>query len=39
MWILIVIAIVAIILFSKYNSDKSQLRNNVVLHGGLESSI
>ncbi len=36
MWILIVIAIVAIFLFSKYSSDKSQLRNNVILQGGLD---
>lgn len=36
MWILIVIAILAIFLFSKYSSDKSQLRNNVILQGGLD---
>jgi hypothetical protein len=36
MWIVIVIAIIAILLFSKYSSDKSQVRNNVVLQGGLD---
>lgn len=37
MWILIIItAIVAFFLFSKYSSDKSQLRNNVILQGGLD---
>lgn len=36
MWIVIVIAIIGILLFSKYSSDKSQLRNNVLLQGGLD---
>ncbi|MBS1758996.1 MAG: hypothetical protein JST23_02640 [Bacteroidetes bacterium] len=36
MWILIVIVIIAIMIFSKYSSDKTQLRNNVVLQGGLD---
>jgi hypothetical protein len=36
MWIIIVIAVIAIIIFSKYNNDKTQLRNNVILKGGLD---
>lgn len=36
MWILIVLVIIAIFIFSKYSSDKTQLRNNVVLQGGLD---
>lgn len=36
MWILIVLAVVAIFMYSKYSSDKSQIRNNVILKGGLD---
>lgn len=36
MWILIIIIIIVILIFSKYSSDKTQLRNNVVLQGGLD---
>lgn len=36
MWIIVVIVVIAILLFSKYSSDKTQLRNNVVLQGGLD---
>ncbi|MGG9962738.1 hypothetical protein [Ferruginibacter sp. SUN106] len=36
MWILIVIAIAVVFFFSKYSSDKSQLRKNVILQGGLD---
>lgn len=36
MWIIIVIAVIAIIIFSKYSNDKTQLRNNVILKGGLD---
>lgn len=36
MWIIIVIVVIAIIIFSKYNNDKTHLRNNVILKGGLD---
>lgn len=36
MWIIIVIAVIAIVIFSKYSNDKTQLRNNVILKGGLD---
>lgn len=36
MWIIIVIAVIAVITFSKYSNDKTQLRNNVILKGGLD---
>lgn len=36
MWILIIIGLIVIFLFSRYNSDKTQLRNNVILQGGLD---
>lgn len=35
MWI-VIIGILVIIVFSKYHSDKINLRNNVVLQGGLD---
>ena len=36
MWIVIVIGVIAIFIFSKYNSDKSELRNKVIFQGGLD---
>jgi hypothetical protein len=36
MWILIVLAVVAIFIYAKYSNDKTQLRNNVILKGGLD---
>ena len=37
MWIAIVIGVIAIFIFSKYSSDKSELRNKVVSQGGLDT--
>jgi hypothetical protein len=36
MWIVIIITVTAIFIFSRYNSDRTRLRNNVVLKGGLD---
>lgn len=36
MWVVIIIGIVAIFVFSKYSSDKKNLRDNVILKGGLD---
>lgn len=36
MWIVVIIAIIAIYFFLKYNGDKTTLRNNVILQGGLD---
>ncbi len=36
MWVVIIIGIIAIFVFFKYNSDKTNLRNNVILKGGLD---
>ena len=36
MWISIIIGTIAIFIFLKYNRDKTSLRNNVILQGGLD---
>lgn len=36
MWIAIIIGVITIFIFSKYSSDKTNLRNNVILKGGLD---
>lgn len=36
MWVAIIIGIIAIFVFFKYNGDKTELGNNVVLNGGLD---
>lgn len=36
MWWIIILIVIAILIFSKYNNDKTQLRDNVILQGGLD---